>query len=72
MMLHPPIDKLMELKHIDSKYTLVVAAAKRARQLQDAHLANKSEADKFVRTALEEIAQNKIKIVTQGEQPDKS
>jgi len=67
MMLHPPIDKLMELKHIDSKYTLVVATAKRARQLQDAHLANKSEADKFVRTALEEIAQNKIKIVTQEE-----
>ena len=30
-MIHPPIDKLLE--RIDSKYALVIVAAKRARQL---------------------------------------
>lgn len=32
-MLYPSIDQLMEL--VDSKYTLVAAAAKRARKLQE-------------------------------------
>lgn len=67
-MLHPSIDQVMESKQIDSKYTLVAATAKRARQLQTAHLDKESKSVKFVRTALEEIWQNKIKIVTQEEQ----
>jgi DNA-directed RNA polymerase subunit omega len=32
-MIYPPLDKL--LKKVDSKYTLVVVAAKRARQILD-------------------------------------
>ena len=34
-MIHPPIDKLLE--RIDSKYALVIVAAKRARQLNTYH-----------------------------------
>lgn len=63
MMLFPSIDELMESKQIDSKYTLVVAAAKRARHLQVIAQEKESEPDKFVRKALEEIAQNEIQIV---------
>ncbi|VEF48455.1 DNA-directed RNA polymerase subunit omega [Bacillus freudenreichii] len=54
-MLYPSIDKLMNV--IDSKYSLVSVAAKRARQLQDEnnpHL-EKYKSHKFVGKALEEI-----------------
>ncbi|RST75439.1 DNA-directed RNA polymerase subunit omega [Siminovitchia acidinfaciens] len=54
-MLYPSIDKLMNV--IDSKYSLVSVAAKRARQLQDEnnpHL-EKYQSYKFVGKALEEI-----------------
>ena len=34
-MIHPPIDKLLE--RIDSKYALVIVAAKRARQINNYH-----------------------------------
>lgn len=71
MMLHPSIDELMELKQIDSKYTLVVATAKRARQLQVADQDKESKSNKYVTIALEEISSNKIKIVTQAEQQNR-
>lgn len=62
-MLYPSIDKLLDI--IDSKYTLVSAAAKRARQLQDG--ANPSLPEprngKFVGIALEEILEGKIDVV---------
>ena len=34
-MIHPKIDDLLE--HVDSKYALAIAAAKRARQINDYH-----------------------------------
>jgi len=55
-----PIEVLLE--KVDSRYTLVVAAAKRARQLNEGapKLVN-AESDKPVSIALEELAADKIK-----------
>jgi len=50
MMIHPSVDRL--LRRVDSKYTLVIASAKRARELM---LQKKPVIDKPVTTALEEI-----------------
>lgn len=59
-MKQPSLDELME--HVDSKYTLVVAAAKRARKLTEGEAALvESESNKSVTVALEEIAENKVK-----------
>ena len=70
-MIHPPIDTL--LKRIDSKYALVIVAAKRARQLNAYHhelgegnidsfappmVASRSK--HYLTMALEEIAQDKL------------
>lgn len=54
-MLDPSIDSLM--KKLDSKYTLVTVAAKRARQLQvhDDLMIAKPISHKYVGKALEEI-----------------
>ncbi|AKP46805.1 MULTISPECIES: DNA-directed RNA polymerase subunit omega [Bacillus] len=55
-MLYPSIDSL--LKKIDSKYSLVSIAAKRARQLQDHpedELLDSYVSQKYVGKALEEI-----------------
>ncbi|HZK25812.1 MAG TPA: DNA-directed RNA polymerase subunit omega [Oscillospiraceae bacterium] len=58
-MIYPSIDTLMT--KVDSKYTLVIAAAKRARMLNENHPALiKSNATKQVSIALEEIAADKI------------
>jgi DNA-directed RNA polymerase subunit omega len=54
-MLYPSIDLLM--KKADSKYSLVVLAAKRARQLLDGQEPQlKPNSKKYVGVALEEIA----------------
>ena len=54
-MLEPSIDKLME--KVDSKYSLVVFAAKRARQLLDGETPRiEPRSNKYVGIALEEIA----------------
>ena len=55
-MLYPEIAKLME--GLDSRYSLVVVTAKRARQLVSV-----SESDKTVSRAIQEIAEGKIKCV---------
>ncbi len=55
-MLYPEISKLME--GLDSRYSLVVMTAKRARQL-----VSNSESDKTVSRAINEIAEGKIKCV---------
>ncbi|HOV78498.1 MAG TPA: DNA-directed RNA polymerase subunit omega [Bacillota bacterium] len=56
----PTLDKLME--KVDSRYTLVVVAAKRARSLTERGSARvDGAADKPVTAALKEIAQNKIR-----------
>lgn len=54
-MLYPSIDELMN--KVDSKYTLVVAAAKRARNLRDGRPTELSspKSRKVVGVALEEI-----------------
>lgn len=58
-MIHPSLDKLVD--KVDSKYTLVVLAAKRARQLMDGEaLLVTCKSSKPVTMALEEIAQAKI------------
>ena len=58
-MIYPSIDKLLE--KVDSKYTLVIEAAKRGRQLRNG---SKKTIDgnfrKEVTTALHEIEQGKI------------
>ncbi|KQL54685.1 DNA-directed RNA polymerase subunit omega [Heyndrickxia shackletonii] len=66
-MLYPSIDKL--LKIIDSKYSLVTVAAKRARNLQDdgGGLLNNFVSQKYVGKALEEIYAKKLVIKTDDE-----
>ena len=71
-MIHPKIDELLE--QVDSKYALTIAAAKRARQINDYHhqLGEgsfeqfppplvESRSKNFLTMALEEIAQGKLK-----------
>lgn len=59
MMIYPPLASL--LKKVDSRYTLVVVTAKRARQLVDgAHKLTKCASDKPVTIALNEINEDKI------------
>lgn len=64
-MLYPSIDKLMEV--IDSKYSLVSIAAKRARDLKDHDkpLLDQYVSHKYVGKALEEIYKGALKIKNQ-------
>jgi DNA-directed RNA polymerase subunit omega len=58
-MIHPSLDVLMD--KVDSKYTLVVLAAKRAREIMDnEEPLVESKSNKPVTVALEEVAKNKI------------
>jgi len=58
-MIYPSIDRL--ITRGDSKYTLVITAAKRARQLNEGGLSLIEAASaKDVSVALEELAQGKI------------
>ena len=59
-MVNPSTDSL--LKKVDSRYTLVVLAAKRARQLLDGDaLKVEKKSTKNVTNALEEIEEGKIR-----------
>jgi len=61
-MLYPSIDSLMNL--VDSKYTLVVATAKRARKLQDETINQPGSSTTMnVSRALWEIADQKVHYV---------
>ncbi|AZN42078.1 DNA-directed RNA polymerase subunit omega [Paenibacillus albus] len=57
-MLYPSIDEMM--KKVDSKYSLVVAASRRARMLRDGTKTDirSPRSHKFVGVALEEIYQD--------------
>ncbi|MGI6037673.1 MAG: DNA-directed RNA polymerase subunit omega [Limnochordia bacterium] len=56
----PPLEQLLE--KTDSRYTLVVTSAKRARQLiQGAEALVQGESSKPVTLALQEIAEDKIR-----------
>ncbi|UUZ85814.1 DNA-directed RNA polymerase subunit omega [Paenibacillus sp. P26] len=59
-MLYPSIDKLLD--KVDSKYSLVVAAAKRARSLRDGAKTEvrQRKSHKYVGLALEEIYEDHI------------
>lgn len=58
-MIHPSLDVLVD--KVDSKYTLVVLAAKRAREIMDGEDALvDSKSNKQVTIALEEVASDKI------------
>ncbi|WP_231038328.1 DNA-directed RNA polymerase subunit omega [Pectinatus frisingensis] len=56
---NPSLDELMP--KVDSKYTLVVLASKRARQILDGSKVRATKVStKNVTNALEEVAENKI------------
>lgn len=59
MMIEPALDELV--KKVDSKYTLVVLAAKRARELMDGdELTVKTKSSKTVTNALEEVLEDHV------------
>ncbi|MBA1333783.1 MAG: DNA-directed RNA polymerase omega subunit [Firmicutes bacterium] len=61
-MLYPSMKSL--LKKVDSRYTLVVLAAKRARQLtENSDRFDEMENKKPVTRAIEEISEGKVKYV---------
>lgn len=60
-MIYPSIDKLVD--KVESKYTLVSLASKRARQLRENEKdikVDKPNSKKFVGIALEEIVENQL------------
>jgi DNA-directed RNA polymerase subunit omega len=58
-MIHPSLDVLVE--KVDSKYTLVVLAAKRAREIMNGEAAlTDSKSNKPVTVALEEVATGRV------------
>ncbi|WEK52853.1 MAG: DNA-directed RNA polymerase subunit omega [Candidatus Cohnella colombiensis] len=61
-MLYPSIDELV--RKVDSKYTLVVAASKRARDLREGALCGVGapKSHKYVGVALEEIYKEAIHV----------
>jgi DNA-directed RNA polymerase subunit omega len=62
MMIEPSISNL--LKKVDCRYTLVVATAKRARQLSEgANKLTKCDSEKAVTIATNEISEDKITYV---------
>ena len=62
MMIYPSVDELM--KKYDSRYSVVIAAAKRARELEDKENPKepliKTKSEKPVTIAVEEIYEGKI------------
>ncbi len=61
-MLKPSATELMKAKKIDSKYTLVIATAKRAREIsaKKDNVFVECKSDKPVSIAVNEIAENKV------------
>lgn len=66
MIIEPNLTTLMQDENIDNRYTLVVAAAKRAREIaeQDAKI------DKAVKLAVQEIADGRILVIPAEEAPE--
>lgn len=66
-MLYPSIDKMLE--KVDSKYSLVVAASRRARQLREGEGSELKQAKshKQVGVALEEIYGDYVRIKRDGQ-----
>ncbi|HHY34537.1 MAG TPA: DNA-directed RNA polymerase subunit omega [Firmicutes bacterium] len=64
-MLNPPIESLV--KKVNSKYALVIATAKRARQIVATRRQNLLDTRKAVTVALTEILEDKVKVVRPDE-----
>lgn len=58
-MIYPPLDDLV--KHVDSRYTLVTVAAKRARKILEEETSQENTV-KAVTVALKEIQAGKIRV----------
>lgn len=63
-MIYPSIGKLM--KGMDSRYTLVMAVAKRARAIAGEN-PDKGDNDKSVRAAVDELARGEYRVVDSDE-----
>jgi DNA-directed RNA polymerase subunit omega len=59
-LIYPSLDELV--KQVDSRYTLVIAAAKRARQILGDGRMDEENSTKAVSLALQEIGNGKINI----------
>ena len=59
-MIYPSLDEL--LQNVDSRYSLVTAAAKRARKILEESQTDEEKTIKAVSLALNEIAAKKVKI----------
>lgn len=69
MMMYPPIGELM--KRTDSRYSLVIAVAKRARELsQGEKVLTACDSRKEVTEAVYELYRDKIKIVQPSEKEE--
>jgi len=66
MIIEPNLTELMKNEELDSRYTLVVAAAKRAREIAG----DDPAVDKAVKKAVCEIAEGKVHIITVGEEEE--
>jgi DNA-directed RNA polymerase subunit omega len=65
-MIKPPLEVLLE--RVSNKYALVIAVAKRARQLKEGHLPMVDvPSTNPVTVALEEIAAGKVRVERLGE-----
>lgn len=64
-MIYPAINDIMKAKNIDSKYTLVIATAKRAREINQTKVTfSECKSTKAVTIALHEIYENKVNFKT--------
>ena len=70
-MLKPSATELMKAKKIDSKYTLVIATAKRAREIsaKKDNVFVECKSDKPVSIAVNEIAENKVTLKKAKDMP---
>ncbi|MBE7041962.1 MAG: DNA-directed RNA polymerase subunit omega [Ruminococcaceae bacterium] len=70
-MMYPPIGELM--KRTDSRYSLVIAVAKRARELsQGAEVLVKCDSKKEVTEAVYELYHDKVKVIKASENAEES
>ena len=61
MMVNPSVDEVMNARNIESKYSLVIITAKRARDIQETGVTyTNCDSEKAVSVALNEIYENKV------------
>ncbi len=68
MMMYPSVTDLMRTKKVNDRYTLVIATAKRAREIVQTGITfTDCKSDKPVTIALHEIYENKVSFKTSDE-----